>query len=69
MTLIRISNLTFGYDNSVDTIFKNVSLQIDTSWKLSLIGHNGRGKTIFLKLINGKYEFKKDTGDGRLCEK
>lgn len=58
MTLISILNLTFGYDNSVETIFQDVSLQIDTSWKLGLIGRNGRGKTTFLKIFKGEYQFK-----------
>lgn len=57
MALINISNLTFGYDGSADTIFENVSFQIDTDWKLGFIGRNGRGKTTFLNLLLGKYEY------------
>jgi lincosamide and streptogramin A transport system ATP-binding/permease protein len=34
-----------------------VSFQIDTEWKLGLTGRNGRGKTTFLKLLLGKYEY------------
>jgi len=55
--LIRISNLTFRYDNSDDNIFENISFQIDTHWKLGLIGRNGRGKTTLLKLLMGKYDY------------
>ncbi len=29
MSLINISNLTFGYDGSYDNIFEKVSFQID----------------------------------------
>lgn len=58
MVLISISNLTFVYDNSIEPIFRDVSLQIDTSWKLGLIGRNGRGKTTFLKILNGEYQYK-----------
>lgn len=58
MSLIQISNLTFEYDNSFDMIFENVSLQLNTDWKLGLIGRNGRGKTTFLKLLLGKYEYR-----------
>ena len=36
----------------MNSIFKNVNLNIDTSWKLGLIGRNGRGKSTLLKLIN-----------------
>lgn len=57
MSLIQVSNLTFGYDGSPDLIFKNVSFQIDTDWKLGFTGRNGRGKTTFLHLLMGKYEY------------
>lgn len=57
MSLINISNLTFCHDGSSDVIFENVSLQLDTDWKLGFIGRNGRGKTTFLNLLMGKYEY------------
>ena len=57
MALINISKLTFAYDGSYDYIFKNVSFQIDTDWKLGFCGRNGCGKTTFLKLLTGKYEY------------
>ncbi|MGO4373600.1 ATP-binding cassette domain-containing protein, partial [Paenibacillus sp. MCAF20] len=57
MSLINVSNLTFAYDGSYDFIFENVSFQIDTDWKLGFTGRNGRGKTTFLNLLLGKYEF------------
>lgn len=58
MSLINITNLTFAYDGGYDNIFENVSFQIDTDWKLGFTGRNGRGKTTFLKLLMGKYEYK-----------
>ena len=57
MSLISISNLTFAYDGSYDNIFENVSIQIDTDWKLGFTGRNGRGKTTFLYLLMGEYEY------------
>ncbi|MEL7658289.1 MAG: ATP-binding cassette domain-containing protein, partial [Bacillota bacterium] len=57
MSLININNLTFSYDSSFDYIFENVSFQIDTNWKLGLTGRNGRGKTTFLNLLMGRYEY------------
>lgn len=57
MSLINISNLTFAYEGSYDNIFEDVSFQIDTDWKLGFIGRNGRGKTTFLKLLLGQYEY------------
>ncbi len=58
MSLINISNLTFSYEGSFHNIFENVSFQIDTDWKLGFTGRNGRGKTTFLKLLMGKYEYR-----------
>lgn len=58
MSQICVSNLTFYYDGSYDNIFDNVSFQIDTDWKLGFVGRNGRGKTTFLNLLLGKYEYK-----------
>ena len=57
MSMIRISNLTFNYDNQQQNIFENVSFIIDTDWKLGFIGRNGKGKTTFLNLLMGKYEY------------
>jgi len=57
MSLIDVTNLTFAYDGSYDNIFENVSFQIDTDWKLGFAGRNGRGKTTFLHLLLGKYEY------------
>ncbi|MFD0587439.1 Lsa family ABC-F type ribosomal protection protein [Paenibacillus sp. GCM10027627] len=57
MSLINVTNLTFAYDGSYDYIFENVSFQMDTDWKLGFTGRNGRGKTTFLQLLLGKYEY------------
>ena len=58
MSMIRVEDLTFAYPSSYDTIFEHVSFQMDTDWKLGLIGRNGRGKTTFLNLLLGKYEYR-----------
>ena len=58
MSLISVNNLTFGYDGDYINIFENISFNIDTDWKLGLIGRNGKGKTTFLKLLQGKFEYK-----------
>ena len=58
MSLINISNLTFSYDGSYDDIFTDVSFQIDTDWKLGFCGRNGRGKTTFLNLLMGRYDYR-----------
>ena len=58
MSLINVSNLTFAYDGSHENIFENVSFQLDTNWRLGFTGRNGRGKTTFLNLLLGKYEYR-----------
>lgn len=57
MSQISVNNLTFYYEGSYDSIFKDVSFQIDTDWRLGFIARNGKGKTTFLKLLMGKYEY------------
>ena len=54
MSNIQISNLSFQYEGSFDTIFNQVNLHLDTTWKLGFIGRNGRGKTTFLKILAGQ---------------
>lgn len=57
MAMIKVENLTFSYPSSYDNIFEDVNFQIDTDWNLGFIGRNGRGKTTFLNLLLGKYEY------------
>ena len=58
MAQINVTNLTFYYEGSFDNVFENVSFSIDTNWKLGFVGRNGKGKTTFLNLLLGKYEYK-----------
>lgn len=57
MSLIKISNLNFSYDTSIEPVFENLSLTLDTNWKTGLAGRNGSGKTTLLHLLesNEKY--------------
>lgn len=57
MAQINVNNLTFSYEGSFDNIFEQVSFSIDTDWRLGFIGRNGKGKTTFLKLLMGKYQY------------
>lgn len=57
MSMIRVTDLSFTYEGSSDPVFESVSFQIDTDWKLGFTGRNGRGKTTFLKLLQGAYEY------------
>lgn len=57
MPLINIKNITFGYDGSDTLLFDDISIGIDTSWRLALAGRNGRGKTTFLKILRGELPY------------
>ena len=57
MAQLCVTDLTFSYDGSFDTVFEDVNFSVDTSWKLGLIGRNGKGKTTLLNLFMGKYEY------------
>jgi len=58
MAEISITNLTFAYDGGFEDVFSNVSLSVDTNWKLGLSGRNGRGKTTLLRLLAGQLEYR-----------
>lgn len=57
MSLINISHLTFSYPESLTPVFEDLSLKLDTSWRLGLIGRNGRGKTTLLHLLAGDHPY------------
>ena len=57
MSLLSVRDLTFAYPGSGDPVFDHISFQIDTDWKLGFLGRNGRGKTTFLRLLQGQYEY------------
>ena len=57
MALLSVGDLTFAYPGSGDPVFQHLSFQIDTDWKLGFLGRNGRGKTTFLRLLQGRYEY------------
>ena len=56
MSNIEISNLSFRYEDASDNIFNDLNLNLDSTWKLGLVGRNGRGKTTFLNLLRGKLQ-------------
>ncbi|MEG0293735.1 ribosomal protection-like ABC-F family protein [Enterococcus sp.] len=57
MSTIHIKNLTYGFDLQSTLLFEQTNLTIQTSWKLGLVGRNGRGKTTLLQLIQGKLPY------------
>ena len=53
MSQITVTHLNFTYEGAWDPIFEDVSLVLDTDWRLGLTGRNGRGKTTLLHLLSG----------------
>lgn len=56
MTNISIKNLTFAYPGQA-ALFDNANFELDTSWRLGLLGRNGRGKTTLFKLLQNKLPY------------
>ena len=50
---VSVRDLSFTYDGSYTPVFEHVSFTFDTSWRLGLIGRNGKGKTTLLRLLLG----------------
>lgn len=51
MSLINVTNLSFGYDHQ--NILQNINIQINERDFLVIIGPNGGGKSTFIKLLLG----------------
>lgn len=52
---IQFKEMCFGFDELEKPLFQQVNLMIDTTWRLGLVGRNGRGKTTLLKLLMQQY--------------
>lgn len=57
MAQINVKDLTFGYESAAENVFEHVNFSVDTNWKLGFAGRNGKGKTTFLKLLMGEFEY------------
>ena len=54
---VSVRNLSFTYDGTYTPVFEQVSFNFDTSWRLGLIGRNGKGKTTLLRLLQKQYAY------------
>lgn len=55
--IIEVQNLSYRYDpQSEDYILKNVSFHVKQGEWLSIVGHNGSGKSTTVRLIDGLLE-------------
>lgn len=51
--MIQFDNVSFKYQSSTNFVISNISFQINRGEWVSLVGHNGSGKSTIAKLING----------------
>ena len=63
--MIEVNNLSFSYIENKPVI-SNISLIINKGEWVSILGHNGSGKSTFAKLIIGLYE--PEAGEIYNCE-
>lgn len=56
MEPITIKNLTFAYPGQAN-LFENCNLDLESSWKLGLLGRNGRGKTTLFNIFQNQLEY------------
>ena len=56
MSTIIFTRVEFNYTSPYSEIFSDLSLILDSTWRSGLVGRNGRGKTTFLKLLDGELE-------------
>lgn len=51
--MIQFDNVSFKYQSSTNFVISNISFQINRGEWVSLVGHNGSGKSTIAKLMNG----------------
>ncbi|ADL50949.1 ABC transporter ATP-binding protein [Clostridium cellulovorans] len=56
LSIIEIKNMSFKYDGSENYALKNINITINPKEKIALVGHNGAGKTTFVKLLMRLYD-------------
>lgn len=60
MKLIEVNNLVFSYDKKINVV-DGVSFSVESGKYISIIGHNGSGKSTIAKLLIGLLEPNKDS--------
>ncbi len=53
---IEFQHVTFGYRGQENVVLSDVNLQINKGEKIAVVGHNGAGKTTFIKLLQRFYD-------------
>lgn len=55
-TEITFSNVSFGYKGAKSLSMNNINMTIPRNAKIALVGHNGAGKSTFIKLLMRLYD-------------
>ena len=53
MAIIKTENLTFRYENTDRDVIRDMNIEIEQGSFVAVLGHNGCGKSTFLKLLTG----------------
>jgi ATP-binding cassette subfamily B protein len=53
---IAFDNVSFGYKNAAETLYRDFSLEIAPGETVALVGPTGSGKTTFVKLVQRLYD-------------
>ena len=61
MSYIQLDHIAYTYPSGLVPVFEDLTLHLDTDWKLGIIGRNGMGKSTFFKLLAGEI-----AGEGRI---
>ncbi|MDE6592536.1 MAG: ABC transporter ATP-binding protein/permease [Oscillospiraceae bacterium] len=56
LTDIKIENMSFTYEGAEKATLHDVNISIRKGEKIAIVGHNGAGKTTFVKLLMGLYK-------------
>ncbi len=54
MSYIQLDHITFTYPSGLAPVFENLTLHLDTDWKMGIIGRNGMGKSTLFRLLTGE---------------
>lgn len=53
---ISLKNVSFTYEGAKEPVLKNISMEIPAGYRIALVGHNGAGKSTFVKLLMRLYD-------------
>lgn len=53
---ICFHNVSFAYEGSEATVLKNINMTIPKGQRIAIVGHNGAGKSTFVKLLMRLYD-------------